>query len=895
MNKRIVAAADGAGLSDLDWNTFLDTSPDLSHTFPRKQRCASLNLSPNTGITLMALGFLKQMKKLDIPGVIIGVSDYQREALMLCLELVFSTALRTRVRHSTLPPKIHAGDLLGFADTVMEYRGVSEHEVFGKMLEYCPGNKMRLDKFPKLHRVKDGSEINVLKKRRPPLHKQIDAYQEIPKKLRHIFDVCSYIPEAVGIGVPATPLPNVTPTTLGSIKIGVKNEEYDLRELLPVAHYTGDGDAHLDYAYKIDASPSIVSSKRDRNGNSDLFDFVDYLERGGKLSCVVIELSNSQGLNDYIGELKDLWALHRTPVLIFCDASVANEVEHADDLKYERFVWTRQLLSLHKALYSHFPLSKTQRALTQQNCLLLPIEPKQELLNSAAGLENLWAAQRRMTLDEQESLSQLTRLHYQTLRQTTPLPNDRFQRISSQLKCIQRTLCDGDGGYSLSNDETSVVRFICDNILISSAPDRRPNKTAAFSERLESLDENEHLCLIVPNEESKSTEAQFWISEATRLKLDPSRLRVTTPNRFLKDGPTSDHETVVISGWFNRSRMEQLLNSGYSELYYLLLYTGRSLEVDWYKLAPNAWERSNDIAFERNRNTLDRMGIPLPASLIPDSDSSTKLPSSPESQSDPVEDRERLGRLTGETQKPVPSTDECFARQIVFSNGERCFLECSHAGGSRLSVVPDISSLPCGCLKKTADALEPGDMVLRIRNYVDGFEEFDLHSGQYATAFREARAWHAPIEAALRYMSRSRIVDRISDAGCLRNFETIARWIDDPDLIMPKSKKDIECIGKALCMPFSDEDIHRMSQAASFCRGERIVRGRGLISDWTDRFSLHYLSLRSPEDALRECNKEAQGRCTFHLLQVDAISDQIIIPKRKLGWSSTETRRNDAR
>lgn len=827
--------------------------------------------------------------------MVIGVSDYQREALMLCLELAFSTALRTRARHSTLPQKLRFGDLIGFADTVMEYRGTSEHPDLGTVLEYCPGRKMKLDRFPKLHRVRSGSAVNVLNKKKLSLSKQIETYRDKPKPLNHIFDVCSYIPEAIGIGVPSTPLPNVAPTTLGSIGIEVNHKQYSLRELLPIARYMGDGDYHLDYAYKIDALPSVVSAKRDRNGNTDLFDFVDYIEQGGKLSCVIVELSNPQGLNDYIGELKDLWEKHRVPVMIFCDAAVATEIEHIDDLNYERFIWSKRVLSHLADPFPNFCLSGAQQTLVNQSCAILPLEPKQELSSSAKGLEVLWSAQQRMTLDEQASLSQLTRLHYQELRQTAPLPLDRHQQIASQLDNIEESLCGDAGGYSLTKEEVSVVRAVCSEILISSAPSNLPNKAAMIAGRLEALEENERLCLIVPNEDSRIIESHFWKNEASRLGLDPECLRFCTPRQFLKEGPSANSEAVVVSGWFNRAQMDQILNSGNSELYYLLLYTGQALEVDWYKLAPNAWNRREASVSAWNRNCLEKLGISLPEDLIPQPCPAPSSPSTQDCQGDPIENRERLGRVADQARAIKLEGDECLARQISFSNGDCCFLECASAGGARLCVVPDQSNLAYGCLKKNADSLEPGDVIIRIRNDADRVGDAELYSSQYATAFSEARTWHAPIEAALRYMSRSRIVDRISNAGCPRNFETISRWIDDPDLIMPHSKEDVEYIGKALCMPFSEEDIRKMSKAASYCRGERITKGRDLVSDGTDRFILHCLSLGSTEAALRECNKESEGRCTFELLRVDTVSDRIAVPRKKLGWSFVATRRNNDR
>lgn len=657
----------------------------------------------------------------------------------------------------------------------------------------------------------------------------------------------------------------------------------------------GDGNYHLDYAYKIDASPSVVSAKRDRDGNSDLFDFIDYLEQGGKLSCVIVELSNPQGLNGYIGELKDLWDGHQVPSLVFCDASVATEIEEIDDLGYERFIWSKQLLSHHEDILPGYCLSRSQQTLVNQSCPILPINPKQEILKSAEGLETLWSAQQRMTLDEQASLSQLTRLHYQTLRQTAPLPIDKHQQIASQLDSIKGSLCGGSHGHSLTKEETSIVRVVCNEILISSAPSNLPNKTEVIAGRLEALGENEHLCLIVPNEDSRVNESRYWQNEASQLGLDPERLRFCTPRQFLKEGPSAKNEAVVVSGWLNRSQMDQILNSGYSELYYLLLYTGKALEVDWYRLAPNAWKRREANASAWNRNCLKKLEISLPASLIPQPGPAPNSPSSKDDQRDPVEDRERLGSVTDQAYTIRLNGDECLARQISFSNGDHCFLECTSAGGSRLCVVPDQSNPAYGCLKKNADSLEPGDVIIRIRNNAEHIGDVELYSNQYATAFSEARAWYVPIESALRYMSRSRIVDRISNAGCPRRCETIARWIDDPDLIMPHDEKDVEYIGKALYMPFGEKDIRKMSEAASRCRKERIIKGRDLISDGADRFVLHYLSLGSAEAALQECNKESGGRRTFELLQVDAVSNRIAVPRKKLGWSFVGTRGNNDR
>ena len=884
--------------SMVNWVDFVaDTLKKTQFNFQKAHFDDDLICAPSA-ITAINTALIKQALANGENGLVIGVSDFQKEALAYCLnEAVESTMAAGRKRLEPFPEATNPGDFLCFGDTVVKYLETSSDQEFGgdRAWFICNGSRTSLpvSKLPVLHHYAGEDMPTVPRhKAKRSLWTLIKEFRELNELRRAMLNGCSSIPSAIGLAIPMCRVPNTSPTKLSKGSIRKGGETMRIADSLPSKHYTSNTELKDDYDYPVNITPALVLSSRDTSnaGRGKLSDFLDYLDGGGALSSVVVELDNESALDDgYVNDIIDITRSYHVPVIIFCDLVTANSAVFEKELRLPVIRWNTSELesvcNITKSLASSLRLSAQQiNYLNRAHSIMMGYTDPPEGINDAArDLFEIVDGVCDLPEREQDALISLLRLFGQMLRRTCICSKTVAANTSMQLGIIEERLCGAESSKTLSPAQEQTISNTCNLLRRVTSRGEIPPKQEKVWERIKAL-EGDPLYLVVSNAESCDEERRYWQYALERGEKPLDSLTVLSLHEFMRTDLSGEPSYTILSGWFNREEVGRILMSGNSKTYYSLLYAGSNLESTWRQKAEGYWNRIEQKAVKTNISSLKRLGISQQISDGKGSDARwhdqvSDAPSVLENLSDAL--RIASSRTDAALHYGAGAAP---ARPVYFTNGDVCWLECSEDRHARLITVTDCLSEDGEPVRKPASLLESGDVVLKIDNDDDLVSDTGSHSKDYAEMLAQARAWYKLIADARlnNQVLPGQAVRLIQTSGCKRGKQTIRKWVTDDACIAPDDDDDIRTIGKAFNTPFSDEDIKRMRTAEKICLGKRISKGR-LVTNGSIRLFIEEArrenSFGAAEQQFAKAHSE-QGE--LRVFYVDWVGDERVTTRR--GW-----------
>lgn len=896
---RIDASSDVQGHTSLEWEDFISGAlSDASFSFEEANFCNGFSCSP-TAVTAINEALIARTVSAGEGGLVIAISDYQKEALAHCLnEAIAATKRAGESRVSPLPENTHRSDVLCFGDTVVEFKEITPDSESDddRVWFICNGERtsLPLSRLPMLHhcanqdmprkaRVKEKKSFGTLAK----------DYRGRDKLERTMLDGCSSIPSAIGLAIPSSRVPNTTPTQFNKGIIRMAGKAMRIADILPSAHFSSKTELEVDYEYPADVTPAVVLSSRDvRNaGKGRLSDFLNYLDDGGVLSEVVVELDNALEIDDgYINDIIDIAKSYHVPVIIFCDLVTASSAVFERELRFPVFCWNtpeiKSVLGISKTIHSPLRFSAQQINFCSRfgSVMMGYTEPPEGVNDAACELFNLVDDSHALPEREQEALVDLLRLFGQMLRRTCACSKAISEKASVQLSAIQERLCGDNSSKSLSPSQEQAIVRICELLRRLTAQGFVPPKEEKVWERIDAM-EGEPLYLVVSNAGTRDEERCYWNLGLQSSYTSSNNLVVLSLHDFMRTDLSGMAAYTILSGWFNREEIGRILMSGNSKYYYSLLYTGSNLESAWRQRAEKYWEKCEERETKASSTTLKRLGISRQTSndsrrrgkwceCAPDT------PSTLENLSEAFRIvSNRIDTTAHQGDEGVP------ARPVFFSNGDVCWLECSEARHARLITVTGCLAADGEPVRKPASLLEPGDVVLKIDNDDDLICDAGSHSNDYAIMLARARAWYKPIQDARANngVLPRQAIKMIQSSGCKRGLQTIRKWITDDTCIAPEDDNDIRAIGMAFGTPFSDEDIKRMRAAEKYCLGKRIRKGKTVTNESIRLFIEEVRRANSFDAAELQFAKTYASQGELKVYYVDWVGDERVTTRR-LGW-----------
>ena len=857
-----------------------------------------------TAVTAVNVALIDRAIAAGERGIVIAVSDYQKEALAYCLNAAVDSARSAGLnRNNPLPEDVCRGNLLCFDNVVVKFLGVVPVSEFGDCAQFIfndVSTSLPIAKLPVLHhctsrdapprvrgkaKMGTGSSLGKLAAR----HRACDEIE------RAMLDGCSSIPSAIGFAIPSCRAPNTTPTQLSKGLLRMAGRTMQIASILPSAHFTGKTELKTDYAYPSDITPALVLSSRDVDnaGRGKLSDFLNYLDDGGVLSAIVVELDNEFAVDDgYINDIVDIAGDNRVPVIIFCDLVTASSAVFENELRFPVISWsTSELESVYDVARnngSSLSLSAQQLNYLHRSGSVMTgyTEPPEGTDDAARELFEIVNSSYDLPKREQSALVNLLRLFGQMLKRTCVCSNKVAQMTSARLEKIEEILCGEKSSRTLSPVQEQTIDNICSLLRRLTARGEIPSKQEKVWERIIALD-GDPLYLVVSDAGSRDEEQRYWRHALERGGKSLDSLTVLSLREFMRMDLSEDPAYVIFSGWFNREDIGRALMSGNSRFYYSLLYLGSNLESAWRQKAETYWAKNERMAIRSNVTMLNRLGISRQVSDGGEkSDEQRAQSGASPFAADNLSDALRIvgNRIDTNFHR---GDDGVPARPVYFTDGDICWLECSEAYHARLITVTDCLSSDGEHVRKPAALLEPGDVVLKIDNDDALVSDAGSQSNDYERALSQARAWYKPIEDA---RANNRVLPRqaihlIQLNGCKRGKQTIHRWVTDDTCIAPDDDNDIRIIGKAFGTPFSDEDIKMMRAAEKYCLGSRISKGRSVADESIRLFVEEARKANSFEVAERQFTEKYANQGELKVYYVDWVGDERMTTQR-LGWYS---------
>ena len=884
----------GCSDRELTWDEFVKDSlrawsaPDFS------LRYDALGTVEPSAITAVNRGLLERARDARLPGIVVAVCDYTREALSFAVAKAIENVLELDPDFDVLNDQLPQGTPICIGKTVVEYLGVEENDYFGMILRYKQPARRKdvknaikgypLDRLPVLHRCVEGTAPTS--ETYGSLKDTAVAFAALPETAQQLRNRSSSVGSPVALATSASPYLNIPPTTLKSAELYFGKESVPITECLTTGRFS-NGEIRRGNGYPTVGEPSIVVTSRNDEGIADLFDLYEYLDEGGSLDLIVIEAPTAECIDSMRGTLEDIIDEFGVPIAVFCEEGTLRRTSTFSELGFPVFIWGKSQLQNISEYCDESYLPLTHRELCAMNPVTRyqVVEDDGRFSEAARILYGLSDMRDKLSEGEQSALLTLTRILGQALRQTEMLDEDASKELQGRIDGAEAVLTSSGGSYSLTKTEMGDVGDAATLLKSLSLPDvALPKESAAYDAIVHAIEESEHkVCLVVSNGTNERTASEYWRETLELDGLSPDDIRIVTPRKFLKQDCTEDDEEVFISGWFQREEMERLVTSGLSSIYTVFMYRGiapAELETQWYVNADRYWKNHHASQKSKSRKSLAKLSISIPETHE-DQENDVKR----------TQDRSLAGlaremeRERGESFRSRYDGEEaCLGRPVWFTSGACRWLRVHEGGGDSLLVVTDALDPDVGYCRKTVAGLQEGDVVLKTESDDDALAEACREYGSHEATLRVARAWHEPIEEALLFMSPRQIRDRISRAGCERNLATIARWVSDPTHIAPSEKNDIAKIGEALNHPFGDAEIDEMMKAASIIRGDRVSSGRKISQEIADTFVKEARELGDLETAAKAFWKKHSDMGSVELHYVEYIGDAVMLPIGRFGW-----------
>lgn len=289
---------------------------------------------------------------------------------------------------------------------------------------------------------------------------------------------------------------------------------------------------------------------------------------------------------------------------------------------------------------------------------------------------------------------------------------------------------------------------------------------------------------------------------------------------------SKEYDTAIFVGWNSKNIMREALFSNNAYRNIVLLY---SFERPWMDFAIREW---NNNSYKNNFTILD------PTIEAPEDEPLLTLLNEKEMQQEKM-----VEESYDEVKLKLNSTLANNKRaHVEYGNNEFIeaalvnFADDTYGIFSRFKSFVCINELLKGNetkpSEKTTEDLMPGDIVLfkdKSKNIVTEIATDILNSNNQEELIYLARSWKDAIRDLIVFggVDKTKIVDKIIEAGCRRHKLTIRGWVFSEATICPIDKEDLICIAAA-CGEFGTdllENIDSIYEAAGVVRRAHIQAG----------------------------------------------------------------------
>ena len=605
--------------------------------------------------------------------------------------------------------------------------------------------------------------------------------------------------------------------TIEWIKSSTINGE-PLSDVLYFQQCTGDGRTKNISSGQMKGIPAVIIA-------SDLLSVDSFFKktRNNPVQSIIVNLPQTADIS------KQLYSLDRLlerKIPIFCISDTANSFEDEKLINKKFWEWTWNKTTLPPLLDSN---QNRTRPAALYNCL------NQQINYVSISSDEASVAMRLMYKHKNEiegstpelasvygKLFSLVFFCMQNILDSSLYDISYFQSLLQEC----RTVIEEESNF-LTDEMYQDILSVISNLESYYSP-QYINKKSEYICELLKQDKANKIALIVSDNTDKVVTEHFLNDFVTSNQLD-KKIIITTVREY-HDNPHSV-DLIIVPGWFGEKQMRAIIYGFGARRMEILLYP---CEKHWQCSHTKKWNKSTNadnnlnvfkVLFEERKivdlsNFLSAPPTTISDSTVDEADELTDI--------EEIIQRNKY-RKYSRNGNGGNSRDIVYAKPISFVGGAIEFCTGTHK-------VVDASDIILGkseeIRQKTAAEVNPGDFLVLRESSKDMIKEIAdkiLEKEEKRNARELAGVWKDSLAFMSSYKSEKEIYEELKNNGCTCGFQTVKKWINDDEMIQPRSKDDLMAIAKAADDSVLLEQIDKVIIAGNDVDGAHKSAG-GLLS-----------------------------------------------------------------
>lgn len=739
--------------------------------------------------------------------------ELEESFLIFVIFKVFYNILLGKIKGDYNPKRFKKGEILKLGNAIVQFNGITqvsgtdcisvvlaEGTISNAPMDLCPA-------FQKVETKRKLSKYAVFKKEKERIVTELAAESEKNKYLSRIIESKTHMDGSIGVVTSVARIcKQISGTEINSNK---------LSDVFLFASANYEGEIKNIASGQLAGNPAMIFT-------SDLYSVCAVMEQPKcRIQSLIVDVSNSNGIQNQLDALDDLLKKD-IPVVCFTDNANAYEL---DSFKKRNFnIWQWNSNNITDELCSPIPFLISEKKLRniKKHCVEylggdddddISIAMN-ELSRNKKGIQNASTSMMRV-------FDILSNLVFNVIRRITPFTEtDVSYAVQTLNECID--ILNTEKKFISEENYNGYIKVvkILDEMYNS---EYKLPKIDLLRNRLTQISA-ETVFLVVSNKCDKNLTEKFWNEWNNNNAV---RILVVYPDEYFNTQEIADR--TIIIGWFKYSTMRKLIYSGVTAQYDVLLY---KCERSWQGSEAYYLQKINSCLSNKD---IVRKSLSTKGERIDDDDLLVPLNIPIAPQNDELAEIENIvhdNRIKRYVKNVTTSQQLIDVVPVSFVGNYISFYRLEHKIISVSRIVFGEETDAGIDLKTPAELFEGEFIAVREtnRDLIKEIADNILSIQGQSSARSDARLWKDALRIEMALGNHADLLKKLKKNGCNKGNITIQKWLDDENMIAPKSREDVEAIALATENETLFEKIDQVCIAASDIRAAHIKAGR-ILSD----------------------------------------------------------------
>lgn len=735
--------------------------------------------------------------------------DGEQIPFLFMLSKVIHNVICGKVENKYSPEQFEEGQLLKIGNCITQFLGIGDSPV-------KPGTQMIYLKFSDLDRfgcpldMAPYFQVTDTKKRLSKKasyvkeKKKIDADSAVGKKtINDLKALLTHIGESVVY------VSTVTDSERKAEELKIDDEQ--LFQYLLVAKADYEGDLHF-YKGKYVGTPALIFSSQISYVN-------EVISRGTKIQSIIINL-NECDINSQLDDL-DYLLQKKLPVLCVVDTIKSMDLMELQNRGFNIWRWDAE--SIVDRVCGNSGTSLDRKL---SKCIDLSVEYHRLLAPGISkAFDCLYKYNRRIEEESarmNKTYASLIHLAYLSVRGICDISeNERDKAIALLDECANSLEIESafinPQMYKDFDAAINIYYKLLDDIRVF------PKTDEIYQLLLEMR--KPQFYIICSNQDNTDRVKKYWEDRLVKSGYRPT-IYVVYPKEFIGLKKVYG-DTAILAGWFSASLVKQIIYSYKIENIHIFTY---ECEERWRRAHTKTWK--NGLSNETNRLIVKKSFSDKIEKSFDKNDKAEVIDLEENEALTQQDDFDLIIQESRYRQYTVHGNYDADqvvqAKPVGFVGGEFALFTEGH---KIICVTKIINQTGKQIEKKDVETLEVGDFIVVREADKDIIREVAdrILEANGKVDYRETAAlWKEALRIEEAFSSLDSIYNRLVEAGCTRNYQTVKNWLQSDDQIIPQDVEDLKYIAEVTGDSVLLEKMEDVVSSGRFIMNAHIKAGRVL-------------------------------------------------------------------